>query len=70
MENGVSGHVAARLSGFQGRHGDAGGHPARERPADRHARAQVDDGGQVEPALAGAQVRDVGLTIPIWTIPG
>lgn len=33
-KNGVSGHVAARLRGFQGRHGDVGGHPFRERPAD------------------------------------
>lgn len=28
-------------------------------PADDHARAQVDDGGQVQPVLVGAQVRDV-----------
>ena len=28
-------------------------------PADDHAGAQVDDGGQVQPALAGTQVRYV-----------
>lgn len=59
VEYGISRHVAARLSRLERRHGDVGGHAVRQRPADHHSRAQVDDGGQVEPALAGAQVRDV-----------
>ena len=59
MENGVSGHAAARLGRLERRHRDVGGHPAREQPADHHARAQVDHRGQVQPPLAGAKVRDV-----------
>lgn len=59
MENSVSGHVAARLRGFQGRHGDVGGHPVGQRPADHHARAQVDHGGEEKPSLVVAQVGDV-----------
>ena len=34
-------------------------HSLGERPAHHHARAQVDHRGQVQPALAGVQVRDV-----------
>lgn len=60
VENGVSGPVAARFRRFERRHGDVGGHAVVERPTTHHhARAQVDHGGQVQPALAGAKVGDV-----------
>ena len=59
VENGVSGHVAARLRRFQRGDRYVGGHAVGKRPADHHASAQVYDGGKVEPALAGTQVRDV-----------
>ena len=59
VEYGVARHVSSRFGGFQRRHRDVGGHAARQRPPDHHARVQVDHGRQVQPALAGAQVGDV-----------
>jgi hypothetical protein len=49
----------------QGVGDQAGAHVAGQLPAGHHPGGQVDDGGQVEPSLAGAQVGDVtGQTLP------
>ena len=45
--------------------GGLGAHAARHRPADDHPRPYVHDGRQVEPALMGPRVRDVGEPGPV-----
>jgi hypothetical protein len=44
----------------QGLQGEVGGHARLRRPADHAARKQVDDDTQIQPALVGLDVGDVG----------
>jgi hypothetical protein len=44
---------------------ELGAHVVLERPADDAAAEAVDDNGEVEPALPGAQVGDVGDPQPV-----
>lgn len=59
VEHDVSWHVTVRFGRFRRHYDDVAGHAIRERAFDHHVGAQVDGGGQVEPALSGAQVGDV-----------
>lgn len=47
-------------------HTQFGAHMIAHRPADDLARGQIEDGGQVQPALAGRQVGDVGQPDCVW----
>ena len=44
----------------QGRQGQVGAQMVRHRPADNPAAVQIHDGGQIEPALIGLDVGDIG----------
>ena len=59
VEYRASRHATARFGRRRRRYRDVRRHSPGERPAHHHAGVQVDDRREVQPPLAGAQVRDV-----------
>src|SRR5829696_1606772 len=65
VEDGAGGSVAVRDGHLQGVGDQAGAEVVGELPADDHAGAQVDHGGQVQPSLAGLEVGDVHRPVAV-----